>query len=204
MKFKIETFIRNCLKCIMYAAPGNKQERNLYSIPKVPLPFHTIHIDHLGPLPSIKSKRKHLLVVVDAFTKFTKLYPVNSTSTKEVICSLKKYFEYYSRPNRIISDRGTCFTSAEFSEFLLSCNISHVKVAVGSPQANGQVERVNRVLTPILSKITEPIQHSDWTSKLTDVEFAINNSVHCTVKTTPAILLFGTNQKGKTVDWLTE
>lgn len=143
-------------------------------------------------------------MVVDAFTKFVKLYPANTTSTREVICSLKKYFEYYSRPRRIISDRGTCFTSLEFSEFLVNCNVDHVKVAVASPQANGQVERVNRVLTPMLSKSTEPVRQADWSQLLTRVEYALNNTVHCSTKCTPSELLFGVTQRGPEVDILSE
>lgn len=77
----------------MYAAPARTAERNFYSIPKKPIPFDTLHLDHFGPLPSLISKRKYLLVVVDAFTKYVKLYPVNSTSTKEVIAAMNRYFE---------------------------------------------------------------------------------------------------------------
>ena len=121
----------------MYAAPVRITERNLHPIPKEPTPFDIVHVDHFGPLPCLKSKRKLILVVVDAFTKFVKLYPVNSTSTREVIASLKKYFEYYRRPRRLISDRGTCFTSLEFEEFLLKNNVEHIKVVTASPQAKG-------------------------------------------------------------------
>jgi len=85
-------------------------------------------------LPSVISKKKHLLVIIDGFTKFVELFPVNSTSTREVnLC----------RPRRIVSARGTCFTSIEFAKFLLENTIEHVRVATASPQANGQVERVN-------------------------------------------------------------
>lgn len=204
MRAKVEKFIRNCLKCIAYATSPQARERTLYAIPKVPLPFDTIHIDHFGPLPSVKSKRKHILVVVDAFTKFVKLYPTNSTSTREAIAALEKYFSYYSRPRRIVSDRGTCFTSLEFGAFLLKHNIGHVKVAVCSPQANGQVERVNRILKAMLGKLTDEVSHDDWTKKLLEVEYAINNSEHSTCRDTPGRLLFGVEQRGVIIDEFTE
>lgn len=204
MKIKIDLFIKNCIKCIIYSPPIRSNEQNLYNIPKTPIPFDTLHIDHFGPLPSLISKRKHILLVVDGFTKFVKLYPVKSTSTKEVCCALKKYFGYYSRPRRIISDRGSCFTSREFSEFMSINNVTHIKVATGSPQANGQVERVNRVLKAILSKTSNPIDHSNWCSKLSEAEYALNNTFHSTTKFTPSQLLFGVNQLGNVVDELTE
>lgn len=149
-----------------------------------------MHLDHHGPLPALISKRKYLLVVIDAFTKFVKLYPMNSTSTKEISASLDKYFSYYSHPRRVITDRGSCFRSLELTEYLQKNYIVHVRVAVASPQANGQVERVNRVITPILGKLSEPISHADWSHKLLQVEYALNNSVHSTTKKTPSELLF--------------
>jgi hypothetical protein len=68
MREKTEKFIKNCLKCLLHAAPIRSGERHLYSIPKKPIPFDTIHADHLGPLPSLQSKKKHILVVIDGFT----------------------------------------------------------------------------------------------------------------------------------------
>lgn len=204
MQAKVEKFVKNCIRCIMYSAPSNSCSRKLYNIPKNPIPFDTVHVDHFGPLPSILSKRKHVFAIVDAFTKFVKLYAVNSTSTKEVCACLDKYFEYYSRPRRIISDRGTCFTSMEFSSYLLDKNIDHVKVATASAQANGQAERVNRVLKSMLAKVSEPVQHSDWSKMLSNVEYALNNSIHSTTRHTPSVLLFGVNQRSKSVDLLTE
>jgi len=43
--------------------------------------------------------------------------------------------------------------SKEFADFVNNQRIKHILVATGSPQNNGQVERINRVLIPMLSKI---------------------------------------------------
>lgn len=201
---KVEKHCRNCLPCIMYATPVGPSKKSLHMIPKSAIPFDTIHIDHFGPCPAVISKRKHILVVIDAFTKFVKLYPVNSTSTKEVICCLEKYFTYYSRPSRIISDRGTCFTSSEFADFLRKRNVCHVRNATASPTGNGQVERTNRVIKAMLGKLSEPIQHSDWVKLLNQAEHAVNNSKHKITATTPAELLFGRNQRGPVIEELSE
>lgn len=111
---------------------------------------------------------------------------------------------YYSRPNRIISDRASCFTSAQFINFLTSRGISHVLTATSSPQANGQVERVNRVLRPILSKLSSSIDHENWSTQLTKVEYALNNTIHASTKYSPSIMLFGVEQRGTVIDELTE
>lgn len=104
----------------------------------------------------------------------------------------------------MINDQGTELKSEEFEIFCKENNIEHIKNAVAAPRANGQVERVNRVLKAMLAKLTEPINHADWKKRLLDVEFAINNTVYCTTQKTPSQLLFGVEQRGKNIDELTE
>jgi len=57
-----------------------------------------------------------------------------------------------SKLKRLISDGSTSFTFETFKEFLKDENIERVLTAVSTPRANGQVERFNRVLTPMLSE----------------------------------------------------
>jgi len=71
-------------------------------------------------------------VVIDAFTKFTKLYATKTLTSKESIECLKQHFANYSRPHTIVSDRGTSFTSSEFEEFLKDNNIRYVLIATAS------------------------------------------------------------------------
>lgn len=204
MKNKIKAHIATCLKCIYYSPISGKVEGRLHNIPKGEAPFDTLHIDHYGPLPTTMNKKKHIFLVVDGFTKFSKLYAVKSTQTKEVISCLESYFSTYSRPNRIISDRGSCFTSQEFANFMSDNNITHIKVATLSPQSNGQVERINRVLTPMLAKETEIGTTGNWSKNISKVEFALNNSINRTTKFCPSMLLFGVPQKGLICDNIKE
>ena len=95
-----------------------------------------VHIDHVTISDVRVPSKKYILVVIDGFSKFTKMYATNTTTAREVIDKLKVYFQYYSKPKTVVSDRGSCFTSKEFSDFLQEFNIQHVKVATGSPQAN--------------------------------------------------------------------
>lgn len=116
----------------------------------------------------------------------------------------QQFFPNYSRPRRIINDRGTCFTSTEFREFLEEKNIVQVKNATAPPKANGQVERVNRVLTSIMAKLSEPLSNADWVKKIPEIEYAINNYVHSSTGFSPFLLLFGVPQRGTIIDELTE
>ncbi|XP_076660318.1 uncharacterized protein LOC143363643 [Halictus rubicundus] len=103
-------------------------------------------------------------------------------------------------PETMVSDRGSCFTSKDFEDFMNKNNIRHAKVATASPQANGQVERVNRVLGPSLAKLTENCPGKRWYEVLEDIEYALNNTISKSVSETPSKLLFGVDQRGKTPD----
>lgn len=158
----------------------------------------------MWPFTKFNVKKRHILVVTDAFTKYNKLYAVTATSTKEVINCLNKYFEYYGRPRQIISDRGSCFMSHEYAEHMIKNNIEFHRVATGSPQANGQVEIMNRIMQPMLGKLSESHRQMNWSHLLPEVEFAMNNHVSSSTKFTPSMVLFGVRQRGPRADILTE
>jgi len=191
------------LKCIAYSDKSGKDEGFLHSIPKVSIPFDVIHIDHYGPVDKSRAN-KHVLVIIDAFTKFVRLYPAKTTKSREAIVALKDYFRSYSRPRCVISDRGTCFTSKEFHDFLEENEVKHIKIATGSPQANGQVERVNRSIGPMIAKLTDPDKGLFWDTVLETVEHALNNTIQRSVSQHPSQVLFGVSQKGKVIDSLKE
>ncbi|CAK9800876.1 Transposon Ty3-I Gag-Pol polyprotein [Anthophora plagiata] len=200
MREKIRNHIDNCLRCINFSPIEGKQEGYLHTLPKENLPFATIHIDHYGPLERSSRGQKFILTIVDGFTKFIKLYSCKSTTTEEIVKHLQDYFRHYSKPRRIISDRGSCFTSNLFKQFMSDELIDHVLVAVGTPRANGQVERYHRIMTPMLAKLSETPKN--WDRVLGSVEYAINNTVCKSTGTSPSMLLFGINQLGPSNDKL--
>jgi hypothetical protein len=83
MKNKVRRYIDNCLKCIEFSKPSGSKEGFLFSIPKGDKPFVTLHVDHLGPLEKISYKNKFIFVVIDAFSKFVRLYLCRSTKSDE-------------------------------------------------------------------------------------------------------------------------
>ena len=160
-----------------------------------------LHVDHFGPVDRAYASKKYVFLIVDAFTKFVKLYAVKTTTSRDTIKCLKEYFNAYSKPKILISDRGTGFTSKEFENFLNENNVKHIKIATASPQANGQVERYNRILTPMLGKL---FNGKEWHKSLGEIEFAINNTVNRATGETPSKLLFGVSQRGYVQDALKE
>lgn len=193
-KAKIEKIIRNCVVCILAERKHGRQEGFLNPIAKGEVPLDTYHIDHLGPLPSTKKNYRHIFVVIDGFSKFVWLYTTKTTSTSEVLDKLRKQALIFGNPRRIISDRGTAFISNDFSEYCASENIEHVLITTGVPRANGQVERVNRTIISLLTKLSDP-KPDEWYRYLGRAQQYMNATMHRSLGIDPFHLLFGTRAR---------
>lgn len=199
MRDHVQQHAKSCITCIAYNPKNKRFDGNLQDIDKPKVPFEVVHVDHLGPLERSKGKNEHIFVVVDSCTKFVKLFPTKTTSTKEVMKALKGYFQSYSTPKVLVSDRGTAFTSLAFGRFVEDHGFKHVKVATACPKSNGQVERYNKTLVPLLAKLVEESGRS-WDTVLIDAEFLLNNTANRSTGKTASTLLFGINQR-KRIDY---
>jgi len=196
MRQKVEDVIRSCINCIVAERKTGKSDDWLHPIPKGDRPFDTYHVDHLGPLQSTRKKYCHLFVVIDAFTKFVWLYPMKSTGTAEVINKLIQQSAVCGNPRRIISDRGTAFTSTDFNTYCKDENIEHVRIVTGVPRENGPVERINRIIIPLLTKLSAP-NPAEWHRHVDRVQQYINNVPTRSTSFSPFRLLFGARMRIK-------
>lgn len=116
----------------------------------------------------MKSKKghTHILTVVDSFTKFLFITPVRNTNAQNVIKVLQDIFDTFRSPDRIISDRGSCFTSHAFRRFCLDRRIKHVLNTVACPRSNGQVERYNRTVLDSLTAQNLNADEKEWDNQL--------------------------------------
>lgn len=191
MRAFVTKYVSACLECAHHKMPSGAQQGHLHPIEKVEIPFHTIHADHVGPFNKSKKRNAYILVIIDAFTKFVTLAAVRSTKSSETIKVLKNLVGNFGTPNRIITDRGSCFTSNKFKSFTKSLGIKHILNAVATPRANGQVERSNRTILASLGAMIHGKDLRTWDEHLPDIQLGINTTVHDVTKKSPCELLFG-------------
>lgn len=98
LRSKVQQVIGSCVRCLLAERKRRKAEGFLRPLYKGDKPLETYHLDHLGPIPTTKKSYNHILVVIDAFTKFIWLCPTKSTTTDEVITRLKKTGQYIRKP----------------------------------------------------------------------------------------------------------
>lgn len=178
-----------CLDCLVHKRPSGKKPGLLHPIPAGKRPFQIVHIDHLGPFGTSTTGNKYLLVLVDNLTKYTLLYPCRSTDTGGVLKRLSKFCDERGIPDRIVSDRGTCFTGKAFQNFCLQRGIRHILNSTKHPQANGQVERVNRTIIPLLSIMAKDQEH--WDVRIPELERHLNSAINKTSSKSPFEVLHG-------------
>ncbi|GBL93950.1 Transposon Tf2-9 polyprotein [Araneus ventricosus] len=189
LKQKIEKCISNCITCILASKKQGKQEGEL--------PLDTYHVDHLGPLESTNKNYKHILCVIDSFTKFVWLYPTKSTSSREAISKLELQKSVFGNPRRIISDKGSAFNSKEFDDYCSSESIQHLSVTTGLPRANGQVERLNSTVISVISKLSKD-DPTKWFKFVPELQRILNSTYQRSINLTPFELLVGVKMRDKT------
>lgn len=128
--------------------------------------------------------------------KFTWLYATKSTTTKEVINCLLIQQKVFGNPAKIISDRGSAFTSEEFEDYCSKEGIKHILITTGVPRSNGQVERVNRIIIPIFTKLSLD-NPSKWYRFIDQVQRSLNCTLQRSIGVTPFEVLVGTKMRIK-------
>ncbi|GFS37490.1 transposon Tf2-6 polyprotein [Trichonephila inaurata madagascariensis] len=192
----VKKVIVNCVPCILAIKKTGKKEGFLNPISKVNIPLSTYHVDFIGPLPSTNKSYQHILTVVDAFTKFTWLYPVKTVSAENALEKLKLQQKTFGNPVRIITDRGSAFTSKLFNDYCTEENIQHLQIATGIPRGNGQVERIHRTLIPVLTKLSLD-DSTKWYKYVDRLQRILNSTICRSTKWTPFELLIGTKMRNK-------
>lgn len=84
MRRFVTKYVKACLNCLYYKTPSGRKPGFLHPIEKIAIPFHTLHLDYIGPFILSKRKRTQILTIVDGYTKFCILEAVRSTATKHV------------------------------------------------------------------------------------------------------------------------
>lgn len=128
LRNKISKVINNCVTCILANRKQDKKEGFLHSIDKGDTPLSMWHIDFLGPLTPTPKGYRHILAVIDGFTKFCWLFPTKSVTAKEVIDKLEVMETTFGNPEKLVSDRGTAFTSKDFVNYCAGREIRHILI----------------------------------------------------------------------------
>jgi hypothetical protein len=107
-------YVRQCDVC-QRAKPAQNTQVGFHNSRIVTKPMERIFIEFVGPIVRSRQGNLALLVVLDWFSKFVRMYPVRKkTSSAVVDCFVGKYFPSIGIPNYIVSDNAAVFKSCLF------------------------------------------------------------------------------------------
>ncbi|XP_060542399.1 uncharacterized protein K02A2.6-like [Pantherophis guttatus] len=142
----IEQWVSRCDPCQEVRPAPPQSEVAKWETPSNP--WSRIHIDFAGPMQG-----RHLLIVVDAFSKWLEVVPKASTTTEATIRALRRLFATHGLPDMLVSDNGPQLTSLAMESFLAGLGIRHALSAPYRPAGNGQAERMVRLTKEALTKM---------------------------------------------------
>lgn len=180
-----EDFVLTCLECFKFAPqlPPDVLQRSLPSAP-----FVLVGLDFID-MPEADDKSKHILHLIDYFTRYSQTWHTVTAKAEDVIRCLTDSFRHFPVPHVLYHDGGKHFTSGETQKFLADLGVHCIQAPVAHSRAAGMVERGNGVLQKVLRKLAN--EKTDWTTSLAAATRAMNLRIVSAHGFTPYQLLFG-------------
>ncbi|GAA0138844.1 hypothetical protein LIER_00510 [Lithospermum erythrorhizon] len=156
-----------------------------------PIPFAMWGIDLVGQFMKPATKYKDVVVAVDYFIKWVEAMPLRNTAAEDIeefIC--KNVITLYGIPKILVSDNGPQIDPSQLRDICKRFGIEHHFAPVCYPQANGQVEVMNRT---IYQRIKKNLLESGakWYEELPRVLWSYRTTPSNATGETPFSLVFG-------------
>ena len=106
-----------------------------------------VAIDLVGPMPETSGGNRWILVLMDHFTRWQDAIALQDATAPVVAAALdERVFCYMGLPEQIHTDQGAQFKSQLMAELCQLWRVEKTRTTPYHPQANGMVERNNRLL----------------------------------------------------------
>lgn len=152
-------------------------------------PNMLVSVDIFGPLPVGQRGLKYLLVFLDCFSKFCRIYPLTTATTASCLEKVRLYVTELGAPRAIITDHGTQFVSKKWYDGIKGLKIVPTHASIRHPASN-PVERTNREIGRILRTYCHR-KHTTWPACVDFMNVILNNVVQESTGQTPVTLHFG-------------
>ena len=187
----IRQYVRTCEVC--------QQSKRAFNAKPPPLQpqavddvFGRWQMDILSGLPTTKDKYKHILVMVDSYSKWVELFPLRTQEATEVATVIfREVISRYGAMRSILSDRGQNFMSRLVQALAEMFDIKRYYTSPYHPMTNGLTESKNTYILQALRAYCKG-QQDDWPELLPGFMMAYR-STPCTQSTqfSPFFMLYG-------------
>jgi hypothetical protein len=145
-----------------------------------------IRMNFIVGLPHTQAGYDSIWVIVDRLTKVAHFIPVKTTyyGAKLVKLYMSRIMCLHGVPKKILSDRGSQFTSKFWEKPHESMDTKLNFSSAYHPQTDGQTERTNQILEDMLRACVLKYRKS-WDRSLPYAEFSYNNSYQASIEMAP-------------------
>ena len=154
-------------------------------------PFAKWGIDYMTCNPCSARGHGYIIVAVDYFTKWVEAMPTLSEdghTMAQFLCN--HVISRFEIPQAIVTDHDKHFRDHMVTELTTQLCLRHDSSTPYYPQANGQVEAVNKVLVTMLQR-TIDMHKSNWHLMLFSALWAYQTLVKDATEFTPFQLVYG-------------
>ena len=188
----VAAWCKTCRECQLRKHPPSAAKAPVQYMPVASEPGQLLCMDFVGPLPETPNGNKHMLVVTDAFSKYSEVIALpNQTAEVTANALIQECFSRQGVPSILHSDQGRNFESEVIQHLCQRLGIEKTRTSGYHPAGNGGVERYNKTLIERLSLMLERDDQTDWEDHIPQALFDYHNAVHCSTGMTPAQLHFG-------------
>ena len=129
-------------------------------------PNELVQMDTKGPFYLKASRTKHYLIhVIDDCSRKVVSKWCNRRTSEAALSVLKEWVKLHGKPNKVMHDGGTEFTSTDFKNFLILNGIKDKQIPKGYPQEQGKVEAYNKIVIAEFLQIEELKDEKDGAEK---------------------------------------
>jgi transposase InsO family protein len=186
---KVRKFVARCDTCQKMKHPTRRYAVEWRS--HLPTgPGQICATDIFGPLPIGRAGVRYILIIVDVFTKYVKLYALKKATTKACLSKVTGHFvPEVIRPEKILSDNGSNYASPLWRRRLAEFGIEAVFSPIRHPSSNPSERYLKEVGK--FCRIYCQQNHRKWPELLNQMEDWINGTVSSSTGYTATELMFG-------------
>jgi hypothetical protein len=192
MKREIARFVAECDVCRRVKAEHQRPAGTLQPLSIPEWKWDEIGMDFITGLPKTQKGSNVIWVVIDRLSKVAHFLSIQEDITASQLADLyvSQIVSLHGVPKKIISDRGSLFTSKFWAIFQQAMGTCLSFSMAYHPQTGGQTERVNQILEDMLRAYVISFG-KNWEKCLPFAEFAYNNSFQSSLGMAPFEALYG-------------